>query len=154
MAPALARLVNLSFSTGVFSSRYKLGHVTPLLKKPGLCSTDPVNYRPVTNLATFSKILEKLVFNRMRPHVLSSGRLNMYQSAYRPGHSTETALKVAGDIQRAAGDDKCTVLLALDTDAFDAVDHSVFGVRVNTISVSVQLRSFLCHGYLINKLYF
>ena len=134
MAPALARLANLSFLTGVFPPRYKLRHVAPLLKKPGLCSTDPANYRPVTNLATFSKILEKLALNRMRPHVLSSGRLNMYQLAYRPGHSTETALlKVVGDIQRAAGDGKCTVLLAFDISAaFDAVDHSVLGACVNT----------------------
>jgi len=60
----------------------------------------------------------------MRLHV-SSGRLNMYQSAYRPGHSTETALlKVEGDTQRAAGDGKCTVLLMLDISVtFDAVDR-------------------------------
>jgi len=47
------------------------------------------------------------------------------------GHSTETALlKVVGDIQRAAGDGKCTVLLALDISAaFDAVDHSLLGAR-------------------------
>ena len=58
----------------------------------------------------------------------------MYQSAYRPGHSTETALlKVVGDIQRAAGDGKCTVLLALDISAtFDADNHSVLGGRVDT----------------------
>ena len=74
------------------------------------------------------------MLNRVRPHVLSSGRLNMYQSAYRPGHSTETALlKVVGDIQRAAGDGKCTVLLALDISAtFDADNHSVLGGRVDT----------------------
>jgi len=78
--------------------------------------------------------LQKLALNRMRPHVLSSGRLNMYQSTYRPGHSTETApLKVVDDIQRTTGDGKCTVLLALDISAaFDAVDHSVLGARVNT----------------------
>ena len=99
-----------------------------------MCFTDPANYRPVTNLANFPKILEKLALNRVRPHVLSSGRLNMYQSAYRPGHSTETALlKVVGDIQRAAGDGKCTVLLALDISvALDAVDHSVLDAPVNT----------------------
>jgi len=58
----------------------------------------------------------------------------MYQSVYRPGHSTETALlKVVGDIERAAGDGKCTVLHALDISAaLNAVDHSVLGARVNT----------------------
>jgi len=74
MAPALARLANLSFSTGVFPSRYKLGHVTPLLKKPGLCSIDPANFRPVTNHVTFFQDFGELALNRMRPHVLSLGR--------------------------------------------------------------------------------
>ena len=36
MAPSLIRLANLSFAAGVFPSRYKLGHVIPLLKKPGM----------------------------------------------------------------------------------------------------------------------
>jgi len=40
---------------------------------------------------------------------------------------------VVGDIQSAAGDGKCTVLLAVDISAaFNAVDHSVLGARVNT----------------------
>jgi len=76
---------------------------------------DPASYRPITNLCTFSKVLEKLVLARLRPHVLSTGNLSRLQSAYRPGHSTESALlKVVGDIERAAGRGLCTVLLALD----------------------------------------
>jgi len=65
--------------------------------------------------------------------------LNRYQSAYRPGHSTESALlEVVGNIEWAAGEGKCTVLLALDISAaFDAVDHFMlcrraecdFGIR-------------------------
>jgi len=47
MAPLLAQLANLSFTTGVFPTRYKLGHVTPLLKKPNLSKDDPVSYRPI-----------------------------------------------------------------------------------------------------------
>ena len=45
---------------GVFSRRYKVGHVTPLLKKRNLDKADPANYRPITNLVTVSKLLEKL----------------------------------------------------------------------------------------------
>jgi len=74
--------------------------VTPLLKKPDLCTNDPANYRPITNLCIFSKILERLAVARLRPHVLSSCNLNRYQSAYRPVHSTESALlKVVGDVE-------------------------------------------------------
>ena len=47
MAPLLAKLANLSFTTGVFPARYKLGRVIPLLKKSGLSGLpkdDPANY--------------------------------------------------------------------------------------------------------------
>jgi len=86
MAPPLAQLANLSFAAGVFPSRYKLGHVIPLLKKPDMPKKEPSSYRPITNLCTLSKILEKLVFARLRPHVLATGNLSSLQSAYRPGY--------------------------------------------------------------------
>ena len=130
----LARLANLSFTTGIFLSWYKLGHVIPILKKPTLNISNPANYHPVTNLCTFSKILEKLALARLRPHVLSSVNFSRFQSAYRPsrpGYSTETALlKVVNDTEHVAGEGNCSVLLALDISAaFDAVDHSVLCKR-------------------------
>ena len=124
MAPLISRLGNLSIAAGVFPATYKHGHVIPLLKKPGLDKIDPANYRPITNLCTFSKVLEKLVLARLTPHVAASGRLNKFQSAYRSGYSTETALlRIVNDIRRAADDGALTALLALDISAvFDVVD--------------------------------
>lgn len=132
MAPLLAQLANMSFTTGVFPTRYKSGHVIPLLKKSGLPKDDPANYRPITNLSTFSKILERLALSRLRPHVLASGNYCSFQSAYRAGYSTETALlKIVNDIRTAAGQGKCTVLLALDISAaFDAVHHATLCQRL------------------------
>jgi len=76
--------------------------VVPLLKKPGLSTHDPANYRPVANLRTFSKILEKLFLARLQSHVMQSGNYCKFQSAYRKGCSAETALvRVVSDIQRA-----------------------------------------------------
>ena len=103
MAPLLAQLVNLSFAAGVFPSRYKL-YKHPSTKKPSMSRNDPASYRPITNLCTFSKVLEKLVLARLRPHVVSTGNLSCLQSAYRPGYLMESALlKEVGDIGRAAG---------------------------------------------------
>jgi len=65
MAPLLAQLANLSFAAGVFPLRYKLGHVMPLLKA-GLSTNDTVNYTPITNFCTISKILERLVMVHLR----------------------------------------------------------------------------------------
>lgn len=51
-APVIARLANLSFSEGRFPQRFKIAQVLPLLKKPGLDTTQPSNYRPISNLST------------------------------------------------------------------------------------------------------
>ena len=63
-----------------------------LLKKAGLDSSLPANYRPISNLSTVSKVLERLVLARLRLHLLGSANFSQYQSAYRKGHSTEMAL--------------------------------------------------------------
>ena len=87
-----SHLANLSLQTGKFPSRYKTAQVLPLLKKVGLDSSLPANYRPIFNLSTVSKVLKRLVSTRLRPHLLGSANFSQYHSAYRMGHSTETAL--------------------------------------------------------------
>ena len=58
----ISRLANLSFSQGVFPTKFKVAQVTPILKKPGLPSSDSANFRPISNLNNISKILERLFF--------------------------------------------------------------------------------------------
>ena len=64
----LARLANMSFVEGVFPTIFKVGQVTPILKKSGLSADDPSNYRPITNLSTFGKILERIAQSQLRTH--------------------------------------------------------------------------------------
>ena len=84
----------------------------PLLKKAGLDSS--VNYRPISNLATVSKVLERLVLARLRSHLLSFANFSQFQSAYRKGHScTETPLlEVLDGVFTAADDKRVTVGLS------------------------------------------
>ena len=51
----------------------------------------------------------------------------MFQSAYRIGHSTETALtRIDNDILLAIDDNSCIILMLLDlSTALDAVDHDI-----------------------------
>jgi len=133
-APVIARLANLSMQTGQFPSRYKQAQVLPLSKKAGLDSSLPGNYRPISNLSTISKVLERLVLTRLRPHLLASPNFSQYQSAYRKGHSTETALlEVLDGVYTAADNRQVTVLISLDLSAaFDTVDHAIVLQRLQS----------------------
>ena len=54
---------------GVFPYLFKLGHITPLIKKPTADANDRANYRPITNLNTVGKILERLAKKRLLKHL-------------------------------------------------------------------------------------
>jgi Reverse transcriptase (RNA-dependent DNA polymerase)/Endonuclease-reverse transcriptase len=130
--PIIVRLCNLSFASGRFPAAYRSASVTPLLKKPGLDPDDPANYRPISNLNTLSKILERVFLARLIPQVNASNNFNIFQSAYRKYHSTETALlKILDDVYRNAGQLQSTLLIGLDLSAaFDTIDKSTLIARL------------------------
>ena len=88
-------------------------------------SSQPANYRPISNLPTVSKVTERFVLARLRLHLLGSANFSQFQSAYRKKYYTETAiLKVLDGVFTAADDKQVTVLIGLDLlAAFDTVDH-------------------------------
>ena len=99
--------------------------VTPLLKKLRLDVDDHKNYRPVTNMSTFSKILEKVALVRLKPHITSSPNYCPLQSAYLQLHSTKTALvKIVDDVLAAMDRGHAVTVVVLDmSSAFDAICH-------------------------------
>jgi hypothetical protein len=125
-APLIAQLTTLCFHEGVFPSIYKTASVTPLLKKIGLDCDNVTNYRPISNLHTISKIVERLFLSRVLNHVEKAPCFNRFQSAYRRNHSTETAiLRLLNDAYTTADKKSRTLLIQLDLSAaFDTIDHT------------------------------
>ncbi len=98
----------------------------PLLRKDGL-ELVPKNYRPVSNLQFVSKLVERAVVQQLCQHMDSWFPLPSLQSAYRTGHSTETAMvKVQSDILCNMDNQQITQLVFIDLSAaFDTVYHCV-----------------------------
>lgn len=111
LARSLAKLINISLSTGVLPDEMKIAFVTPLLKKPDLCLDVLGNYRPVYNLSFLWKLVELAAGKQLLEYLEVSGLLVPVQSAYRSHHSTETALlKVMNDFLLAADSKKAPLL--------------------------------------------
>ena len=107
-------------------------HPSRLHVSPSLPKEEMKNYRPISNLSFISKILEKVVADRLTSHVQDTGAMNPFQSAYKKFHSTETALlKISNDILTAMDRGKVTALTLLDLSAaFDTIDHQILLKRL------------------------
>jgi Reverse transcriptase (RNA-dependent DNA polymerase) len=125
-APLNARLAGLCFDHGVFPTRFKTASVTPLLKRKALDCDYVANYRPISNLHTMSKIVERLFMSRVVSHIEQAPCFNRFQSAYRRNHSTETALRrMLNDLYCNADNKSRSLMMQLGLSAaFDTIDHS------------------------------
>ena len=117
----------MSLESGIFPSKLKEGACIPTIKKPSEDHENLSNYRPITNLCFLSKVIEKVVAKRITRHLEDENLLEVFQSAYKSNHSTETALtRVHNDILCDIDRYNCVILILLDLSAaFDTVDHAV-----------------------------
>ena len=124
--PHIMKIVNASLMSGVFSKKRKTSVVRPLIKKLGLALIHK-SYRPVSNLSFFSKLIEKCALLQFSEHCNQYNLIPDFQSAYRGGYSSETALiKLVNDILWTMENQRITVVVMLDLSAvFDMVDHDL-----------------------------
>ena len=136
IAYPLSKIANLSFEQGVFPTELKIAIKSPLYKAKDLMFFN--NYRPISLLSVFSKILERLMYNRLLKFIDKNNLFNEFQFGFRNNHSTFMALIVlVENLVTALDNGNCAVGLFLDFQkAFDTVDHcilldklSFYGVR-------------------------
>ena len=101
--------------------------IEPLLKKPGLDIEGLKTFCPVSNLSFISKVIEKVVAARLLDHMVENELLKSFQSTYRAGHGTETALlRVHNDIVNTVDQKKGVFLVLLDlSTTLGTADHDI-----------------------------
>ena len=126
LLPIITKIINTSLSSGKFPDHLKEACVLPLLKKLNLDPECLTNYRPISNLRYISKLIERAAVTQLQAYLCENNLHAKMQSAYRPFHSTETALlRVQNDILLALDNKKEAILAMLDfSAAFGTIDHN------------------------------
>ena len=122
-------ICNLSLTKGIFPRQLKIAKVIPLFK-----SGDDMlfsNYRPVSILPIFSKILERIMYNRLLNYITKL--LNSNQFGFRQDHSAAMALICLVDkISKAIENGDFVLGLFLDfSKAFDTVNYDILFMKLN-----------------------
>ena len=99
IAPAVGAIVNASICSGTVPVELKESVITPIYKKKQLPINELSSYRPVAQMPFIAKLLERHVSKHLRIFLENNNINDLFQSAYSPNHSTETAVvKIFSDI--------------------------------------------------------
>ena len=125
LTPVITHIINLSIQQNIFPHQWKVAKIIPLHKKDEIIY--PKNYRPVSLLPIFSKILERAIFVQVVEYFEENGLLHPSHHGFRQKHNTCTALIQMIDTWVEAFDDKeLSAVLMLDMSAaFDLVNHDL-----------------------------
>ena len=156
----LVKLINFSFTKGIFPEIFKIARITPIHKKndPKVCS----NYRPISCLPYISKIFERCMANRIVSFFEKFSLFSDKQYGFRKGKSTKDALlNFTESIYDALNAKKHNISILIDLkSAFDTVNipillekfelYGIRGIALSWMKSYLENRKFQvkCKDYL------
>ena len=121
----LFHVFKISIQQGIFPDSLKIAKVTPIFKSGDKDNVS--NYRPISILPIFSKVLERIMFNRVYNHLDSKGLLYEKQFGFQRNNLTEHAiLQLTRDITGSFEKAEYTLGVFIDlSKAFDTADYQI-----------------------------
>lgn len=138
LAQPLTHLINISIKSGQFPDGWKTAQVIPLLKSGDAEIIS--NYRPISLLPVFSKVLEKIVSEQLMHHLETNHYLHPLQFGFRHNHSTESATcLLTENIKHSLNKGHVVGAVFLDLKkAFDTVNHDILISKPSKFNLSKQ----------------
>lgn len=146
----LSFILSRCLEAGYFSDLLKISKVVPIYKKGN--KQLPQNYRPVSIVPIFSKIIESLMHNQLYSYFENHNLLSKSQFGFRVGRSTTDAVMEIVNYTLSSLDNKESVAISLMdlTRAFDCVPYNVILQKLEFYGVSSQC-SKIVNSYLLNR---
>ena len=119
----IKHVFNFSLKQGIFPESLKIARVSPIFKKDEKFLF--TNYRPISVPPCFSKLLEKIMYNRLYKYLSGNNYLYEEQFGFQAAHSTEHAVNqlISQILQAFNENDHITGTFIDLSKAFDTVDH-------------------------------
>jgi len=132
----LIDLVNDTITGEVFPDILKTAKVIPIFKKGD--KSNPNNYRPISLLPVFSKIVEKAINIQITDKLDSNHIIDDNQYGFRTEHSTEDAvIKFIDYIEKAKIKHRYVVSIHIDVSkAFDSCNHDIMTKKLRNIGLN------------------
>ena len=131
---------------------FKHAIITPILKKTSSNLNLLCNYRPISQLPIFSKLLERIVVHQMNRFMSLNISHDVLQSTFRKGHSTETTLlQILNNIYTKVSPSLCCHMVLLDLYcAFNSLRHDILISRLDMIGINCSVLKWL-KSYILNR---
>jgi len=146
----VTHICNKSISTGIYPERLKFSIIKPLFKKG--VRTSLSNYRPISLLTTFSKVIEKALYNRLIGHLNINSLLNPQQFGFRRNLSTDNAIfNLTHEILKALNSKMIVGSIFFDLEeAFESINHALLINKLPQYGILGKSK-LLIQSYLTNR---
>ena len=128
---SLKNIFNLSLQQGIFPGNLKIAKVAPIFEKDEeFLLTD---YRPISVLPCFSKLLERIMYNRFFKYFSENSILYEKQFGFQTSHSTEHAILIlVNQLYQWFNERKFTLGSFIDlSKEFDTVDYKILTKKLD-----------------------
>ena len=150
LSKPLLHIFRLSLEEGISPDDLKTAKGTPIFKAGD--ENDFGNYRPISVLSCFSKILEKIIYKRLFNHLSEHNLFYQKQFGFQQGHSTEHAIMQVIDQINDKFENNCFPLgiFVHLSKAFETVNQQILISKSNNYRVKRENLSWF-KSYLENR---